>query len=90
MPAPTGQQIADAYRTTRQRIHRLRTAHKLTIEEITDPETVLHVLLEKGRACPLRTRLTDPETRAAIRQELDLSAIRGAVPDTLAKITSIQ
>lgn len=85
---PPIHRIASAYGVTRQRLHQLRREHGLTIEQLADPTQVFDKLLDKGRACKLRSRLRDPDTRAAL--QIDLLAIRGPVPPIEAKIQSIK
>lgn len=88
--APFIRDIARAYGVCRQHAHDLCKRHGLTVEDLRDPEKVFDKLLERGRGCPLRTRLANPVTRAIIREEIELAAIRGPVPDIEGKIQSIK
>lgn len=88
MTLPRLKAVAAAYQVTPRRVQQLRKQHGAAA--IADPDALFDKLVGAGRGCPLRSRLKDPDTRAAIREEIDLAVIRGNVPDMQAKLQSIQ
>lgn len=68
--APSLERLASAYGLSRQGITDLSKRHGIDRETLTSPDTVLDVLLTKGNRSPLRSRLTDPATRAAIQKRI--------------------
>ena len=62
--------IAKCYGIDRTHAYRLRRRHGLTAEQLFDTDFVFSRLLESGRGSPLRTRLSNPATRAEIRKAL--------------------
>lgn len=70
MNAPAINHIAESYSLTRQRLHQIRRQYDLSIGDLLDPEVVFERLLEQAPASRLRTRLSNPGTREAIKQSL--------------------
>ncbi len=68
-PNPSWNSIARAYGITRQRLHKLRAKHGLTVSDFIEPENIFERLLN-GYRCPLRTRLISAAFRDNVRQTL--------------------
>ena len=68
--APSLERLASAYGLTRQGITDLSKRHSIERQVLADPEALLDVLLDRGNRSPLRSKLTDPSTRAAIASQL--------------------
>ena len=68
--APSLERLATAYGVSRQGITDLSKRHGIERQVLADPEALLVVLLDRGRRSPLRSRLTDPATRAAIQKQI--------------------
>jgi len=73
-PKPKGmslplQTIADSYGVSRQTLHSIVKANRLSKEDLLDPDRLFQVLLRQ-HARSLRSRLCDPSTREAIKQSL--------------------
>jgi len=68
--APSLKRLASAYGLSRQGITDLSKRHGIDRETLQQPDEVLVVLLDRGRRSPLRSKLTDPATRAAISSQI--------------------
>ena len=68
--APSLERLATAYGVSRQGITDVAKRHDLDRQVLADPEALLVVLLDRGNRSPLRSRLTDPATRAAIQKQI--------------------
>ena len=69
-PELTYQTIADAYKLgSRQRAFQL--VAKYTLAAVSNPDTLLAVLLDRGIASKLRTRISNPAERSAIKLKLE-------------------
>ena len=68
--APSLERLATAYGLSRQGITDVAKRHDLDRQVLADPDALLVVLLDRGNRSPLRSRLTDPSTRAAIASQL--------------------
>ena len=68
--APSLERLATAYGVSRQGITDVAKRHDLDRQVLADPDALLVVLLDRGNRSPLRSRLTDPSTRAAIASQL--------------------
>ena len=62
--------IGAVYGISGQAVRQLSIRHGIDRETLTSPHTLLDVLLTKGNRSPLRSKLTDPATRAAIASQL--------------------
>ena len=68
--APSLERLATAYGLTRQGITDVSKRHGIEPQVLADPDALLVVLLDRGNRSPLRSRLTDPATRAAIQKQI--------------------
>jgi hypothetical protein len=68
--APSLERLATAYGLTRQGITDLSKRHGIDRETLQRPDALLVVLLDRGNRSPLRSKLTDPATRAAIASQI--------------------
>ena len=68
--APSLERLATAYGVTRQGITDVSKRHGIERQVLADPDKLLDVLLDRGNRSPLRSRLTDPATRAAIQKQI--------------------
>jgi len=64
---PTINLISECYDISRQRLHELRRKYSIGRCDLCDPDRLFEILLDKAPASPLRTRLSDPNHRAAIK-----------------------
>ena len=62
--------IGAVYGISGQAVRQLSIRHDLDRQVLADPDALLVVLLDRGNRSPLRTRLTDPATRAAIQKQI--------------------
>ncbi len=68
--APSLKRLASAYGLSRQGITDVAKRHDLDRQVLADPEALLVVLLDRGRRSPLRSKLIEPSTRAAIQKQI--------------------
>ena len=68
--APSLERLATAYGLSRQGITDVAKRHDLDRQVLADPEALLVVLLDRGRRSPLRSKLIEPSTRAAIQKQI--------------------
>lgn len=68
--APSLERLASAYGLSRQGITDVAKRHGIDRQVLADPDSLFVVLLDRGRRSPLRSRLTDPSTRAAIQKQI--------------------
>ena len=68
--APSLERLATAYGVSRQGITDVAKRHDLDRQVLADPEALLVVLLDRGRRSPLRSKLIEPATRAAIQKQI--------------------
>ena len=68
--APSLERLATAYGLSRQGITDLSKRHGIDRDTLADPESLFEKLLTSGNRSPLRRRLTDPATRAAIQKQI--------------------
>ena len=68
--APSLERLATAYGLSRQGITDLSKRHGIDRQVLADPEALLVVLLDRGRRSPLRSKLIEPSTRAAIQKQI--------------------
>ena len=68
--APSLERLASAYGLSRQGITDVAKRHDLDRQVLADPEALLVVLLDRGRRSPLRSKLIEPSTRAAIQKQI--------------------
>jgi hypothetical protein len=66
---PSITELAAAYEISRQMVWNVRKDLGLTLEQMADPDQVFSAMLARN-AGSLRSRLTDPATRKAIKQTL--------------------
>ena len=64
---PTIEQIATAYRCTRQNVHLVSRRYGFTAEDWLEPTTILEALIMRGNFCPMREHLANPITQDWIR-----------------------
>ena len=64
--------IAAAYQISRQLLSHHQGKLGLSETDWLNPQIVFNALLEKSRACRLRSKLASPSTRAAIAEKLSL------------------
>jgi hypothetical protein len=69
----TFDELAAAYGTTKQNVHRIVNHYGMRKELFSEPDAVLRFLLKHSRRSPLRTFLIDPENRKSIRKKLTLN-----------------
>jgi hypothetical protein len=66
---PSITEISAAYGISRQMLWNVRKDLSLTLEQMADPDQVFSAMLARNSGS-LRSRLTDPATREAIKQTL--------------------
>jgi len=66
----TFNELAAAYGTTKQNVHRIVNHYGMRKELFSEPDAVLRFLLKHSRRSPLRTYLIDPKNRDSIRRKL--------------------
>ena len=64
--------LAAAYQISRQLLSHHQAKLGLTQTDWLNPQIVFNALLEKSRACRLRSKLASPSTRAAIAEKIQL------------------
>ena len=62
--------IGAVYGISGQAVRQLSIRHGINRETLQRPDKLLDVLLDRGNRSPLRSRLTDPATRAAIQKQI--------------------
>ena len=62
--------LGAVYGVSGQAVRQLSKRHGIDRETLQQPDALLDVLLDRGRRSPLRSRLTDPATRAAIQKQI--------------------
>ena len=62
--------IGAVYGISGQAVRQLSIRHGIDRDTLQQPAALLTVLLDKGNRSPLRSRLTDPATRAAIQKQI--------------------
>lgn len=67
---PYMRELAEAYGLSRQGLHKLMHRNDLTKLDLLNPDIVFQRLLDLGRLSPLRTRLSNPTTRASITTKI--------------------
>lgn len=67
---PSISAAAKIYGCSRQNLAALRQVHGISAAELLSPDRLFEILLEKGTASKLRTRLADPEFRRDAAERL--------------------
>ena len=62
--------LGAAYGISGQAVRQLSVRHGIDLDTLKQPDALLTVLLDRGNRSPLRSRLTDPATRAAIQEQI--------------------
>lgn len=62
--------LGAAYGISGQAVRQLSIRHGIDRETLQRPDSLLVVLLDRGNRSPLRSKLIDPSTRAAIQKQI--------------------
>ena len=70
MKAASFSRIGAVYGISGQAARQLSIRHGIDRDTLQQPDALFDVLLQQGNRSPLRSRLTDPSTRAAIQKQI--------------------
>ena len=62
--------LGAVYGISGQAVRQLSIRHGIDRDTLQQPDALFDVLLQQGNRSPLRSRLTDPSTRAAIQKQI--------------------
>ena len=70
---PSVSAAAKVYQVSRQGLNQLQHKHAISTAELLTPDRLFEILLERGTASKLRTRLADPEFRRDAAERLNFT-----------------